>query len=200
MTWNVLEWNWAAIGNALVGAGLGTLLASWLKDLWQARRRAGYLAMRLARQLEAYAAECARLVESNQNAQHRPDEQFPDWNISLPKLAALPDDPEGWRSLNPRTADRVLGLENHIEESRAHISSVVEFSEAELEFQVTEQASLRGIEAWDAAAELRRKYRLGPAKPAWDYAQSLRAALTSARHMKEQAAEENRRAWSRINT
>ncbi len=170
----------AGIIAALVNQGLG-----WLREWWAVadKRKAngGYMALRLAVILEAYASACADAISGNQNAEQRPDEQYPDWTAQLPELPEYPDDTEGWRALPIKVAGRVLSLRNKVAGSQSIIDSVVEYSEDYLEEEYAEQAAERGLEAWNLAVELRRTYGLEEVDVVWSYAASLEHHLKRAK-------------------
>src|SRR4051794_11613253 len=98
-----MDWGWGDLIKTIIGAGIGSalvqVLAPFIRDYRQRKMTAAYMSMRLAVILEAFARECAELIEANKNAQTRPDEEFPDWDVNLPELAPYPDDGDGWRAL-----------------------------------------------------------------------------------------------------
>ncbi|GEO18841.1 hypothetical protein [Microvirga aerophila] len=170
----------AGIIAALVNQGLG-----WLREWWAAadkrKANAGYMALRLAVLLEAYASACADAINGNESAEHRPEEQYPDWTAKLPELPEYPDDTDGWRSLPIKLAGRVLSFRNKVQESQGIINSGLEHSEDTLEEDYAEQAAQRGLEAWKLAVELRRAYGLEAVEVAWDYAAGLERHFEKAR-------------------
>jgi hypothetical protein len=138
--------------------------------------------------LEAYTCSCQQFVEANANADHEPDEEFPNWKTQLPELPPYPDDVEGWRSLDLTLSDRCLNLRNRITASQDIISSTIEWDMDSLEDALNEHAAGRGIEAWDIAAALRKKYGLKEPDKVWDYVGALRANHVEALKSKEESA------------
>jgi hypothetical protein len=154
---------------------------------------AGYHALRLAVILEGYAYACATFISENNNAQLRPEEQYPDWNAKLPDLLPYPEETEGWHAIDLKLAGRALDLRNHITGSQGMIGSTVEFCMHELGDILDEHGAERGQEAWTLAVDLRRKYGLAPFEPIWDFTETLeraRRGAQSARYEREREQEE----------
>jgi hypothetical protein len=174
-------------------SALLTQLLTGIREGWAARRRtraqAGYHALRLAVVLEAYANMCAAFLAKNSNAQTRDGEQFPDWDITLPKLPPYPEDAEGWHAIDLKLAARALNLRNRIDGSQGVIHSSIEYTEDELEHDLDEQAAARGLEAWDLAVAFRRKHGLEQVDLVWDYVEGMRATLASAIATKKEIRE-----------
>ena len=178
----VSSWDWAFIGKTILGAGLGSAavqaLAGVLRDRRERADRAGYMAMRLAVQLERFASECADLILSNKDAPHPPDQEFPNWDVHLPKLAEYPSDADGWRSIDRRFAGRALDLANRIDGSRSIIRATAEYNEDNLGGEVTIQAADRALEALEIAKGLRRVHGVQAEVPVWDYESTLNSERT----------------------
>jgi len=159
---------------------------------WRRRRALScYTALRLAVIFEAYAFSCYSLLESNANAPHDPDSEFPEWTATLPKLDPLPDDPEGWRAIDTRIAARALNFDARIRGSQSLISSTIEFQAERLGDTLARQISERGLEAWNIAVDLRRENGLQAAELVWDYADSLQVTLDQA--VRREREEQQRR-------
>ena len=175
--WDLATWDWSTIGKTAFGAGVGTALVQGGLSIYQDHKRrvahAGYLAMRLAVMLEQYGAECSEFIGENSNPPHRPGEEFPEWNVSLPTLAPFPVDDDGWRALDQKLAAQILNLPNRIRTSQGLIGSTLEYSPDEAGEVLQIEAADRGLEAWGAATLLRRRHRIEPAEPLWDYAERL---------------------------
>jgi hypothetical protein len=193
-----LNWNWSAITSTFVSAGAGTAFFAWLRDHSQTKRRAGYLALEIVLVLEDFADRCVVLIYENKNAQHRPDEQFPDWNASLPLLGELPSDPEGWRNLPRSAITSIRSLPARIAESKSLIRSIIEYSEDDIDVHVQEEAALRGLDALDAATALRRRYSLGCRLTGLGHEGVLLAALLESRAEHGRRREANRKSWERM--
>lgn len=169
----------SAIVNQLLTGG-----REWLLARSKTKAHAGYHALRLAVLLEAYAYACASFVEENAIAEHRPDEEFPEWKTKLPPLPPYPDDPEGWKSVDLKDAARALNFRNRIDGSQGVISATIEFSTQDLGETLNEHASGRGLEALELARTLRRKHGLGPVELIWDFQDTL--ARTHAKAVEQQ--------------
>ena len=147
-----------------LGAGVGSVIAQASLSVWKdkitRRDHAGYLAMRVATILESFAFECAEKVEANQNAQTRPGEQFPDWDISIPTLGDYPADVDGWRYLDRVLADRCLRLPNAIKVSTQTIAFVVDLIDDNLGDHANIEISDRGTDAWKLSRDLRQRFDL----------------------------------------
>lgn len=170
-------------------------LREWWTSSQKRRAHAGYHALRLAVVLEAYAYECSDFIDKNDNAQTLPDQEYPEWDVTLPGLPAYPDDAEGWQAIDLRLAARALNLRNRITGSQDIIASTIEFSEDDLGDTLDEHASERGLEAWEIAVALRRKHGLDPVELIWDFVDSMQRTLQKARDAKAERRERNARAW-----
>lgn len=186
--WNPFLWDWAAIGNAALGAGLATAAVTLYRDNRQTNAQASHLAARLAVMLEAYASSCQDFIEANANAYHEPDQEFPNWKTRLPELPPYPEDVEGWRAISLKLSERCLNLRNKITGSQSVISSTIEFDMDSLEDELSELASSRGLDAWEIAATLRKRYGLKKPEMVWDYVEALNASKDSALKSKERKA------------
>jgi hypothetical protein len=81
---------------------------------------------------------------------------------SSEKLPPYPEDIEGWVSLDRALASRCLRLRSKIRACQTVIDATVEYTPEDLDESVDEQAAAMGIEAWQLATDLHRKYRLDP--------------------------------------
>jgi hypothetical protein len=111
--WHPLAWDWATLAKSALGAGFGTAamtgILSVYRDTHHRKSQAAYMAMRLAVTLEPYAYACSEFIAENANMQARLDQEFPDWNTSLPELSVYPDDIEGWRAIDRKLAGIRMG-------------------------------------------------------------------------------------------
>lgn len=192
-----MEITWGSLltlaGTTGVISAVFTQGITWVRE-WRAastktRANAAYLALRLAVILESYAYACSEFISDNGGAQHRPDEEYPDWRVTLPEVPPYPDDPDGWRAMDRKLAGRVLGFPNKIRGSQGLIQLTIEYKTEELGATLDEQAAARGLEAWQLAEELRSRHDIEPADVVWPYAKNLQAALDGATKAQEERAE-----------
>lgn len=175
-----LLWDWGAIGNAALGAGFGAATVTLYRDHRQTKSQASHLAVRLAVVLEAYASSCQQFIEANENADHEPDQEFPNWRTRLPELPPYPEDVEGWRALDLKLGERCLNLRNKIAGSQSIIGATIDVAMDALGDMLDEHAASRGIEAWEIAVALRSRYGLGKSEMVWDYVEALTASKEAA--------------------
>lgn len=169
-----------------------TWVREWRTASTKSKANASYLALRLAVILEGYAYSCSEFISDNGAAPHLPDNEFPEWDTSLPELPHYPDDADGWRAMDRNLAGRVLGFPNKVRSSRGIIRLTIEHTPEDLGETLDEQAAERGLEAWQLAEELRRTYNIPAADVVWSYAENLQAALDAAK--KAQAERDERHA------
>jgi hypothetical protein len=162
------------------------------RDLWAVRIKrkseASYLALRLAAILEGYAYACASFIGDNANAEQEADDEYPAWRIKLPELPPLPEEKDGWHSIDLRLAARVLDVRNHLAGSQGAIDATGQFAEHELGDELDKHAGARGQEAWALAKDLRGRYGLPTFEPVWDFTDTLESALKRAEKAKEERA------------
>lgn len=193
-----LTWDWALIAKTAFGAGVGSAAVQGALSIYKEYRvkenHAAYLALRVAVILEAYASACFDFVADNAIAQQRPDEQYPDWNSSLPTLHEYPIDVEGWRAMDRSLVARILNLPNKIHGSQNVIGANYEFAmDDNIIWQLDKHACERGLEGLEIASRLRSLYNLGPFDPVFDFAGALRRDLKRAEDCLEAAQAENAR-------
>jgi hypothetical protein len=164
------------------------------RDLWAARIKrkseAGYLALRLAAILEGYAYACASFIAYNSSAPQGPDEEYPDWRVTLPDLPPFPEEKDGWHSIDLRLAGRALDLRNHLAGSQGVIDATAEYAEHDLGKELDEHAASLGKEAWALAKDLRSRFGLPAFVPVWDFTDMLERTLQEAKEVKEERARE----------
>jgi hypothetical protein len=191
--WHPLAWDWATLAKSALGAGFGTAamtgILSVYRDTRHRKSQAAYMAMRLAVTLEAYAYACSEFIAENATMQAPPDQEFPDWNTSLPELSAYPDDPDGWRAIDRKLAGRSLNFRNRILGSQGLIGTTWEYATDDLEDTLSEQAAARGLEAWELASTLRSKHGVEQAEPVSDFVEWLQTVLAKAKAAKEDRAD-----------
>jgi hypothetical protein len=181
------------IGTAL-SAELGTILVQFIgplvRDHYERKRRAAYMALRLAVFLEAYAVACADFI-SEDSEPPIADDEYPNRTTQLPQPPEYPDDPDGWRAIDGPLAGKCLNLPAKIRGSQRVINSEIEHMFYDhLDDTLDEQAAERGLEAWRIAAALRRTYAVEAVETVWDYAGGLEHSLA---HVKQKRAESARR-------
>jgi len=177
--------DWLDFLKLIIGAGIGSALVQGLlpllRDLFQRKKQATYMAMRLAVTLENFAWACANLIQDNHNAQTLADEEYPEWDVSLPVLPPYPDDDDGWRSLDRKLAGRCLVFRNRLQESDSIIRTTIDLLDGEdTKIAIDEAAAKRGLEAWDIAVALRQKHRIEDDKPEWNYVELLKLTAVAA--------------------
>jgi hypothetical protein len=186
------SWDWLSILKTAFGAGLGTAGVQGGLAVYRERTRkkenAAYLALRIAVLLEAYASECCDFYFENANAQEPPDEQYPAWRTVLPTPPEFPDDTEAWRAMDRSLVAKCLNFSNRVHASQNAIASTIEYTMHDLEHILDEQASARGVEAWEIASALRTAYKLDRAEIIFDYHSVLQKALKSSREQIDQRA------------
>lgn len=112
-------WTTKEIVTLVVGTGVLSALASsaltWVGDLVRSvsrsKRDRTYLCMRIASRLDAYAINCAELIDTSEA--HYGQTIIP-LVLSLPQPPAYPDDVE-WRSLDSKIAYRLMSFVNDYE-------------------------------------------------------------------------------------
>lgn len=182
--------DWLGWFKTISGAGIGTIivqpLVSYFNDRRTRNRQASYLALRLAVILEAYASACSDLLEKNQNAQWRPDEQFPDWDLRIPEVPEFPDEAEGWRSLELDLAQRALSLKNIRHFSQGSVHAILEFQDADDAIkEITHFTAEIGLESWNIADSLRQKYGINPPKIVYDFTENLKSNIKNIENRSE---------------
>jgi hypothetical protein len=164
----------------VIGAGLGsgvaTLLLAWRKH----RADGTYLALRLAVNFEAYAKACATVVSDNEYPEHHPDHEFPNWITTLPEPPELPDDADGWKALDANEASAVLGFSMAIKDAQSVIYAIAEYTLHDVGESAQEEAARLGIQAWEIAKRLRVSHRLDPVARRFDYVMQLRREIVKA--------------------
>jgi hypothetical protein len=184
------SWDLVSLMKTAIGAGLGTAAVQGgiaiYRERTQKNEHAAYLALRVAVLLEAYASECCDFYFDNVNAHQPPDEPYPAWRTQLPDLPEFPDDTEGWRAMHRKLVAKCLNFPNRVHASQNAIASCIEFSMDYLGITLDEQASARGVEAWEIASALRDAYGLDRAEIVFDYYDVLRKVLKQSREEREE--------------
>ena len=188
-------WDWGTIAKSAIGAGVGTALVQGAIGLWRDHRKntshGAYLAMRLAVLFEAYATECGQFILDNGSAYQGPDEEHPHWDTTLPTLPVLPEDAEGWRSVDRELADRSLSIPNRIAGAQSMIRETIDLDTDRVGTELNRYSAELGSEAWALAAAFRKRYKLNQAKVVWDPSEALARAAASVERA-DQAREEAR--------
>jgi hypothetical protein len=164
MAWDVLLWDWSAMGRMFLSAGAATacvqLLTPIIRDRHRSKRHAAYMAMRLAVELEAYSEGCAVLIQEKARVATQPQGNVSERAMTLPAPPRYPDDVDGWKVIDHGLADRCLSFESRVRQSQAIIASVTDDDLHRFWDEVENQAIDRGLEAWGLAADMRRRHRL----------------------------------------
>ena len=158
----------------LLAAGI-TLFVSGRRQDRDRTRAARYLAIKLIGVFEKYATACGDAV--SQNHDDRRTNPFDYSGLArLPDLSELPDDPDGWRALEPAYSIQAQTFDQQIVSARSIISNAAEWGDAdEVEKETNRHASELGLRAIDLAAAIRGQYLLPPAtEPITSAAEYLR--------------------------
>ena len=155
---------------ALFNQGIGWF-RDWRKESTVTIRDATYAAMRIAVLLEAFAMECASLIEENAFAEKSggPSTQ------KLPSLSEYPTDID-WKSLDSSLAAQSLSIRNELRLSVRTIAFWSGEEPAEIPSVCSNQAGKCGYRAWQLATALRRHYKLpsfDPTQGYWDLVGTL---------------------------
>jgi hypothetical protein len=195
LTWGNLLTLAATTGviTALLNQGLG-----WLRD-WRAssekrKANAGYLALRVAVMLEAYADACsdvASAIDTHMSSGGHAGEQ----TTTLPQAPVYPADDESWRVIAPDLLERCLSFPNKVVASQKVVQSVTIWGDYEdMVQQCMEQCVDRGLEAWGLATDLRTRYRFEAHSYVYDYPghlRDLRERLDKHRRQQEESDAQN---------
>jgi hypothetical protein len=189
---NPIGWDWLSVAKTAFGAGLGTAMVqggiTFYRESSRKTESAAYLALRVAVLLEAFASECCDFYFDNANAQEPPNEPYPAWRTVLPTPPQLPDDTEAWRAMDRGLVAKCLNFPNRVRASQNTIASTIEYTMDDLEYILDEQASARGVEAWEIASSLRKTYKLDRADMVFDFDKVLRKVLKTSREEIEKRA------------
>lgn len=151
----------------------------WWREAWLSGKKkksnAGYLAIRAAVSLEAFVESCADVV--SEIDEYESSGGFAGKAIQeLPDAPVYPDDDECWKAIDSKLLEKILSFPNSLRASQKHIHN--EFyhggDPVDLARVCLEQACATGIEAWELAVDLRKKYRFPEHSPAYDYVAFLR--------------------------
>jgi hypothetical protein len=138
------------------------MFRDWRIEKKERARRASYAALRLATQLEAYAIECARRIEEVKTSLAS-NGSYGRLHARLPEIPPYPADIE-WKSLESSLLDKVLAFPNQLLMSNDVTTFVAEDNLPEDPETATaeclQHCGYRGIQAWDIATHLRKKYGL----------------------------------------
>jgi hypothetical protein len=161
------------IFTALLNQGLGWL-RDWRSSSEKRAANAGYLALRIAVLLEAYADACSGVVEDIDNHDSSGG-HIGAQTKELPQIPDYPTDDDSWRVLAPDLLDGCLSFPNKVAASQKIVGSVFEWGDnQDMAQQCMKECIDRGLEAWTLAAELRKRYHFEPHSGIYDYADYLR--------------------------
>lgn len=188
---------WQTLIQSTFGASLGTVLvqviAPWWRESGARQSQAAYLALRLAVGFEQFGAACSE--RNSDNANHAPDEEYPDWNANLPEKPSVPEDAIGWLALcalNSALADRALTFQSRIASATSAIAHCIEFYEDDLDLIMSIEISKCGLEANRLAQDLRKSFDLIASDPAQDWPSYLETSLAASSDKYEVRRKRNR--------
>lgn len=193
----MLTWNWSGIFQTIVAAGFGTVIAqsffTLLQEYRHKRKKAAYMAMRIAIILERYAATCLELIRKNHHAKLHCNEFSPQWDSALPALEVYPGDVAGWEALDRKLAGRCLSFRNKVQGSQAIIDSTWDYDVQSVGDTTKEHAAARGLEACELVAQLRRNNKIEKADLMHDYPHYLKKCDEEARKLRSKREQLTRR-------
>jgi hypothetical protein len=193
-----MTWDLGSFATTVFGAGFGAAVMqaflSLYRDYRQRKAPAAYMAMRLAVILEAYASACSVLISDNHdaNAEQGPDDQYPNWTLTLPELPPYPDDADGWRAIDRVLAGRCLNFRNKIIGSQGIIRSTENYAVDDLARTIDEELACRGLEAWEIGVALRCKHSIEGADTVWPYAEALKTSLEGTKQAQKAQVDRNK--------
>lgn len=167
--------DWADLIKIVIGAGIGTAIVqgvfALVRDEREKKSKADFLALQIALNLEEFARQLAELDSENEFAEHFQDREFPNWSAKLPNFDPLPDDVEGWRSLDQNVVGSYFNLKSKREDEQKSIGQVLEIIEHDLEEYVAIAADELGSRALKLANEIRTRHRLLLSRPDTEHMQ-----------------------------
>lgn len=112
MDWDLTHWNWIAIAQIFLSAGLGTAAINGLfggyREYKERKRKAEHLAICIAVILEEFADQCAGVLARQDIYKMSPGALMP------PNLPAYPDDPAAWQSLHKSLAEQSMNFRREV--------------------------------------------------------------------------------------
>ena len=113
--------------SGITGVVVGTILP-WFRDVWNNKRLARYLAIRIVCVLDEFLDQCTNVVgdDGSFNGERRAD-GYREAQVSLPNGLPLPSDVD-WRSINHGLMYKILELPSRIERENSAISFAAEQS------------------------------------------------------------------------
>jgi len=166
-----------AIVGTLIGVALGAFISQgtpWLRERLSQKKRAAYLAMRLAVILERFAIDCESLISENERSQIGDDKEGP--RGDLPNLEEYPEE-TNWETLQSDLAHRSLALRNDIASSRDTMYFRWQMEDESKSDACNDEAAIRGAQAWELAISIRRQYNLPAYSPGYDVGGALKKRL-----------------------
>lgn len=153
----------------VAGAGIGTAIVQGIivlaRDERSKKSKADFLALQIAIDLEAFARLCVELDRENEFAEHHPDEQYPDWSATLPAIGSLPDDVDGWRSLDQNLVGRYFNLRSDRDQEQKDLNETLYHVEDDLEEYVALSVEKLASRALKLATEVRTRHGLLLSRP-----------------------------------
>lgn len=173
-----MEVTWAKV---IVFAGTSGILSALvvhllgLFDQWRKHGRdAGYLAIRIATALEAYADECLTII-AEFDLHQQFDGAAGSQTLKLPAVPEFPEDVDGWRSMPPRLTAEVLAFPNHVKAGQDRVRFTWSVAgELGAWDDCQDECARLGFRAWEIAAALRKAYQFPDFKPRFDVGSALK--------------------------
>ncbi|MBV8754914.1 MAG: hypothetical protein JO328_18825 [Hyphomicrobiales bacterium] len=158
---------------ALLNQGVGAL-REWWSSSKKNTANARYLSLRIAVLLERYADTCynvAAKIDLYQSSRGHDGDQI----TKVPEVPDYPVDDDGWKLIAPDLLGRSLSFPNKVIASQKVVDAVPIWGDLDdLVQQCMEETLDRGLEAWNLAGDLRKRYRFEPQSHVYDYADHLR--------------------------
>ncbi|WP_146215605.1 hypothetical protein [Hoeflea marina] len=152
--------DWLLLLQVVLGAGVGSGIFSWWKDKQTRGREATYLALRIAVALESFEAACFERFSDIGLFDSSGGNLGGTWT-KVPELERYPEDPDGWRSLDFKLADRALSFPGMISNSQGMINFTLDVaSPIEASENCETECAELGMNAKGLATEIRKRYRL----------------------------------------
>lgn len=169
MDFNPATWDWSAISQTAIAAGLSTAVLQAVGAIYQNRKAkreaASYLAMQISYLVEHFAGECYDILVKSEAAKSPPPS-------GLPTLSDYPTDQDAWRAFDVRMTDRALSFRLRLKEAESVLADGHDPTEVIAEI---------GYLATLLVRAMRSRYRLPPSREF--YMQLLKSRLPSSSPM-----------------
>jgi len=192
------------LGSSVLSAVINQVWTT-IRDHRKQKREKSFSALYVAIALEAYASECASLIQDSTNFENS------DGHAGTPQgnVAELPDFPEAveWKPLGIKLTTRAMTFRVDVDTTRTWFKGAWEFGdEDDIVPEVRERSALLGSSALALAKELRRKHGIDPVsyEGKWDVGEYLETSYAD--HVKKRKEHEERQRkfneemWGKIAT